>query len=94
MKKIIVFEKTGAFAENKDIAQEIRTKEIIPALENRDEVILDFDRVDAATQSFVHALISGVIRKYGHEILDRITFKSCNETIKKIVGIVFDYMQE
>jgi hypothetical protein len=93
MKNINIFSKAGAFAENKDIAKEIRTMEIVPALENDEEVVLDFEGVDAATQSFIHALISGVIRKYGSDIANKISFKSCNETIKKIISIVFDYMQ-
>jgi len=94
MKQISIFDKVGAFAENKDIAKDIRTKEIIPALDDREEVILDFDRVDAATQSFIHALINGVIRKYGIDILDKISFKSCNDTTRKIINIVVDYMQD
>lgn len=94
MKRIDVFDRAGAFAENKDVARNIRMQEIIPALEENEEVILDFKRVDAATQSFIHALISDVLRKYGNNVLDRISFKSCNETIKKIIGIVVDYMQE
>jgi len=94
MKQIDIFEKAGSFAENKDIARDIRLSEIIPALEKKEEVVLDFDRVAAATQSFIHALISDIIRKYGNDILDRILFKSCNETIKQIINIVIDYMQE
>ena len=50
-------------------------------------------KVEAATQSFIHALIRDVLRNYGNGALDQITFKSCNETIKKIVNIVVDYMQ-
>ncbi len=94
MKKINIFERAGAFAENKDIAREIRTQEIIPALDKNEEVILNFSKVDAATQSFIHALISDVLRKYGSDVLDRVSFKSCNETIRKIINIVVDYMQE
>lgn len=94
MKPIIIFNRAGAFAENKDIARDIRVKEIIPAMEKKEEVILDFDRVDAATQSFIHALISDIFRRYGTDALDRIVFKSCNETVKKIISIVVDYMQE
>ena len=94
MKQIILFDRAGAFAENKDIAKEIRIREIIPALDNHEEVVLNFDRVDAATQSFIHALISGVIRKFGSEILDKMSFKSCNDTVKKIINIVVDYMQD
>lgn len=94
MKRINIFEKAGAFAENKDIAKDLRVNEIIPALANHEEVVLDFTSVGAATQSFIHALISDVIRKYGHEALDKVSFKSCNETIKKIINIVVDYMQD
>lgn len=94
MKTITIFTKAGAFAENKDVARELRLKEIIPALEANEDIIIDFSRVDAATQSFVHALISDVLRKFGNDVLDRISFKSCNDTVQKIIGIVVDYMQE
>ncbi len=94
MKHIPIFERAGAFAENKDIAREIRTQEIIPALDKNEEVTLDFDRVDVATQSFIHALISDVLRKYGNDALDHVAFKSCNETVQKIINIVVEYMQE
>jgi len=94
MKLIQIFSKTGVFAENKDIAREIRLNEIIPALNNGEQITLDFTGVDAATQSFIHALISDVMRKFGNEALDKMVFKSCNETIRKIINIVTDYMQE
>lgn len=91
---IILFPSVGTFAENKDVARDIRLEKIIPALEKGEEVILDFEKIEGATQSFIHALISDVMRKKGNEILDRISFKSCNPTIKKIIQIVIDYMQE
>jgi len=94
MIQIKLFKKVGSFAENKDIARDIRLKKIIPALDKNQKVILDFEKIDAATQSFIHALISDLIRKYGNEVLDKISFKSCNETVKKIITIVIDYMQE
>jgi len=94
MKTIIIFPRTGAFAENKDIAKDIRVNEIIPALNNGEDIALDFEKVDAATQSFIHALISDVIRKFGSAALDRVVFKSCAETVKKIISMVADYMQE
>jgi len=42
----------------------------------------------------MHALISDLIRKYGIDVLDKIYFKNCNETVTKIINIVVDYMQE
>ena len=84
----------GSFAENKDAARDIRRSKINPALKNNEEIVLDFEGVESATQSFIHALISEVIREYGVDVLDRITFKNCSETIQKIIAIVVDYMQE
>ncbi|MFA6584228.1 MAG: STAS-like domain-containing protein [Elusimicrobiaceae bacterium] len=94
MKQINIFDRAGSFAENKDVAKEIRLQEIVPALSKGEPIVIDFTGVDAATQSFIHAMISDVIRQFGNEILDKITFKSCNETVKKIIAIVADYMQE
>ena len=94
MKRIVIFDRAGAFAENKDVARDIRKREIIPALKRNEEVIIDFKKVDAVTQSFIHALISDVLRKYSNDALDRVAFKSCNDTVKKIINIVVDYMQE
>ena len=91
---IKLFKYTGPFAENKDLARDIRIKELVPALKKKQAIILDFESIDAATQSFIHALISDLIRKYGNEALDKISFKSCNDTVKKIIMIVIDYMQE
>ena len=84
----------GSFAENKDLARDIRLKKIIHALENKQEITLDFGGIDSTTQSFIHALISDLIRKYGMDVLDKIYFKNCSETVTKIINIVVDYMQE
>ncbi|MBI4235147.1 STAS-like domain-containing protein [Candidatus Peregrinibacteria bacterium] len=94
MIKIKLFKQVGPFAENKDVAKDIRLKKLIPALSKGQNVILDFENVEGATQSFIHALISDLIRKFGNEVLDKIKFKSCNDTVKAIISIVTDYMQE
>ena len=77
-----------------DLARDLRIKKIIPALEKGQEVTLDFKGIDSATQSFIHALISDLIRNYGTEVLDKIYFKNCSETVRKIISLVVDYMQE
>ncbi len=94
MIQVQLFKTVGTFAENKDLARKIRMETIVPALDKGKVVILDFKKIDSATQSFIHALISDLIRKYGSEVLEKISFKNCNETIKKIITIVVDYMQE
>lgn len=91
---VSIFNKAGVFAENKDAARDIRVQEIMPALERNEQVVLDFEKVDATTQSFIHALISEVLRVYGSDVLDKLIFKSCNKNIKEIIKIVIEYMQE
>lgn len=94
MIEIKLLSKVGNFAESKDIAREIRKKEIIPALDKNQEIILNFEGVSAATQSFMHALISDLFRHYGSDFLNRVSFKNCNDVVKKIISIVVEYMQE
>ena len=91
---IKIKEASGSFAENKDIARELRLKRIIPALERNQIVIIDFSDVTGATQSFMHALISDIIRIYGEEVLDNLRFKNCSPVVKEVVTIVTEYMQE
>jgi len=91
---IELFAATGDFAENKDIAKKIRLESIEPTIAKGEEIILDFNGVTSATQSFIHALISNVMREYGVESLDKMLFKNCNENVKTIIGIVVDYVQD
>ena len=94
MIEIKLLQLVGSFAENKDAAREIRLSQIIPALDKNEEVILNFEGIDSTTQSFIHALISDLIRKYGNDVLDRAYFKSCSEIVQKIINIVVAYVQE
>jgi len=94
MNSVSIVSIAGTFAENKDKARDIRLQDIEPALQRGEDIILDFDGVEAATQSFIHALISELIRRYGSQALEKVVFRNCNETVKKIIQIVADYMQE
>jgi len=90
---ITISKHAGTFAENKDIARDIRVQDIEPSLLLGETVTLDFMNVTGATQSFVHALISEPIRKYGDDIFDKLFFKNCSPTVQEIVNIVADYME-
>ena len=94
MTQVNIFSLAGGFAENKDTARDIRVNQIFPALDKHEQIALNFDQVSSTTQSFIHALISDAIRKYGSDSLDRIIFKSCNKNIQQIIKIVVEYMQE
>jgi hypothetical protein len=62
MKEISLLPKVGDFAEDKDQAAAIRETEIRPCLDAGERIVLDFGGITLATQSFVHALISDLLR--------------------------------
>lgn len=84
------------FAENKDIAKQIREKHIKPYIlsSNSPIIALDFEDVDSSTQSFIHALISGLFQDYKEKALDYFEFKNCNKAIKSIITTVINYSLE
>jgi len=84
----------GEFAENKDIARDIRIQKIFPALQSGTTLVLDFSGVSGATQSFVHALIAAPVRAFPDQFYDLVLFKSCTQAVKEIVTTVSDYLDE
>jgi hypothetical protein len=94
MKKIIVVDKAGEFAENKDIAKDWRINIILPSLEKDQEIEIDFSNVTGVTQSFVHALVAEAIRRYGDRAIDNLIFVGTNRVIREIITTVYHYMQE
>ena len=93
MTTILVSHAVGSFAENKDVARNIRVTTIIPTLQKGEDVTLDFSGVNFSTQSFMHALLSAAITELGAEILDRMIFKNCNENVQGLINIVVEYSQ-
>lgn len=94
MNEIRVMEIVGDFAENKDAARDLRETIIKPTLAAGEDVVLDFAGVNLATQSFIHALLSDVIRTLGADILDQMGFRNCNDTVKGLISIVVEYSQD
>ena len=84
----------GDFAENKDVAKELRTSKIIPALSRGEVVTLDFFGVSGTTQSFIHALISEPMRQFGDEAIEKLQYKNCSDVVKEVIKTVYEYMQE
>ena len=93
MKIIHIRESASAFAEDKDVAQRIRIKELRPNLKKGHVVEIDFTGVEGATQSFVHAMISDLIRSEGQGVLDLIRFRGCNKAVRYVIEIVVEYSQ-
>ena len=93
MKEIKLIDYFDPFAENKEKARKLRIDVLLPALDKGEDVILDFDGIVGVTQSFVHALISELFRKFCADVLDRLSFKNCNDKVKSVIATVSDYMQ-
>jgi hypothetical protein len=91
---IRIIEDIGSFAEDKDAARQLRLTRIEPALAAGEEVTIDFKYVELTTQSFVHALISSVVRVQGGDVLQRMIFANCNEGVRRLIEIVVEYSQD
>lgn len=94
MNKIELFNIAGSFAENKDIAAQLRREIILPSLERGESTEVDFTEVTLTTQSFVHALISEGLRRHGESALKFLTFRGCNDAIRGIIETVVQYVLE
>lgn len=94
MKKIEILNAVGDFAEDKDAAATVRENFIRPALDRGEAVVLDFSGVTLTTQSFVHALISDILRSNGEHILEKIDFKDCSAGVRGIIETVVQYSLE
>ena len=93
MKTIVIKLEGGVrgFAEDKDLAREIRVKKVIPALESHQGVVLDFEQVKFSTQSFVHALVGEALQRFREQALEQLEFRHCSPQLKGIVQLVVDY---
>jgi hypothetical protein len=94
MKEIRLYYTTGNFAEDKDAAKDIREHDIRPTLNSGDSITIDFTGITLATQSFVHALISDVLRVGGESALDKIEFRGCEVAVRGIIETVVQYSLE
>lgn len=94
MSDISVADVAGDFAENKDAARKLREERVRPPLLKGQEVVLDFEGVGLATQSFIHALLSDLIRTLGPDVLDLLAFRNCNANIEGLISIVIEYSQD
>lgn len=84
---------SGSFAGDKEAAASLRDDVLRPGLAKGKSVTLDFEGVDFATQSFMHALLAQAVRD-NPASLDHIEFENCNEDIQALIEIVVDYAQE
>lgn len=89
--RIRLFDIVGDFGEDKDTAAKLREQEIKTHIVKGERVFLDFEGVTLVTQSFIHALISDVLRNSGENALELIEFEKCVPVVKGIISTVVQY---
>src|SRR5262245_33929636 len=89
--KIMIPSGSNGFAEDKDEARTLRIEKLLPALERGQGVMLDFSKVNYATQSYIHALLGEALQKFGDQVLDKLEFKNCSASVRSVVELVVDY---
>jgi len=77
------------FEENNQEAVRLREQEIRPRVEKGEVVLFDFEGVRAPTQSFVHALLSEVLKIPGS--LARLSFTHCTPSAREVLKAVAAY---
>ena len=88
---IDMFNEVGDFGEDKDVAAKLRKETIAQCVGKKEIIVLDFEDVVLVTQSFIHALISDVLRVNGEDALNYIEFKSCDDVVRGIIETVVQY---
>jgi hypothetical protein len=90
--KVVVLESgVEGFIDDKDAAKRIRMTTLIPALEKKQTVVLDFKNVTASTQSFVHALVGEALNRFKEPALDHLEFRNCSPQVRSLIELVVDY---
>lgn len=79
----------GTFTEDVEQAALVRSNQILPALQAGEMIVLDFNEVRFATQSFVHALLNDAFRVPGS--LCRLSFINCSPSTEEAVRAVAAY---
>jgi hypothetical protein len=77
------------FSEDVEQAAVVRSQQILPALQAGEMIVMDFNGVRFATQSFIHALLNDAFRVPGS--LCRLSFINCSASTEEAVRAVAAY---
>ena len=80
----------GPYAENKQEAISFRENRIIPAIEEKKMIVIDFQGVSAAPHSFLSALLATPIKKLGMLAYKKIKFVNAEQEIRETIDYILD----
>jgi len=80
----------GRYAEDKELADRVRDRYLMPAVDQGKGLILDFDEVVSAPHSFLSALIASPIRDLGMSAYKRIKVRNASPEIRETIDFILD----
>lgn len=80
----------GPYAEDKEAAIKYRDSRIVPAIEEGNQLVFDFDGVKAAPHSFLSSLVADPIRRIGIAAYKRIKIVNAEPEIRETLDFILD----
>lgn len=80
----------GPYAENKDAAISYRDRYILPAIDEKKSLLIDFDNVVSAPHSFLSALLATPIQRYGISAYKKIKIVNAAAEIRETIDYILD----
>lgn len=80
----------GKYAEDKEAAIKYRNRELMSAVEQGKDIMLDFHDVKSAPHSFLNALLSSVIHAYGMLSYKKIKIRNALPEIRETIDFILD----
>lgn len=80
----------GKFAEDKGEAISYRDKYLVEAVDQNQDIVIDFEGVINAPHSFLNALLSVPIQKLGLQAYKRIKIKNAEKNIRETIDFILD----
>lgn len=80
----------GRYAENKEEAIHFRDTQLLPAVQSGKDILLDFNRVELSTHSFLSALLATPITQLGMRAYKRIRVTNATPEIRETIDYILD----
>ncbi len=75
----------GSFCADGERAAEFRFRRIDPFVDIANSIVLNFAGVRNMNSSFANALIANLVTQHSAEVLKKLKFSNCNQTIQLLV---------
>ncbi len=85
-----IFNYFGKYAEDKDAAIAFRDRHMLPAVDAKKRIGLDFKDVETAPHSFLNALLATAVQRFGLKAYQQIRIYNANSSIREIIDGILE----